>query len=474
MDERWLLSRRALLGGVGALGLSSLLPRSHARAATAALPTRFVVFHVPEGMWARAARPEAGGSTLGPIFGPLDAHRDQILFLNNLSMKSRDSGPGGDEHHRAVPHMLTGIEMRNDSSAGGASIDQHIASQIGQGSQLSSLQLAVRIVYTDTNSKPIWAGAGKAVPAQQDPWQVYKRVFGAGGAAAAGSTGSTGAPAPTTMTNPSSAAPAASAPTVDLRRSALDYAMGEISQLRPRLSTSDRERLDSYQESLRDIERRLDMLAQDMRGATAATGATGNAAPTGDPAVCAEPSLGSSINVSAEANYPKIAQLQMDMLVAALQCNVTRVASFQYGNSNDQCTYSWLGVNTIGHDLSHNNGNCDPSGTKKTKVYNWYAEQFAYLLNKLKSVPEGGGTLLDNTVILWASEFGESSGHVSDNLLWLLMGNAAGYFKSGQVLNMGGRSINDVHVTLQNAFGIAGNSFGGAAYCQGAIPQLLA
>jgi hypothetical protein len=461
MDERWLLSRRALLGGVGALGLTSMLPRSRARAAS--VPTRFVVFHVPEGMWSGASRPTAGGSSLGPIFGPMDPFKDQIIVLNNLEMVSRDKGPGGDEHHRAVPHMLTGTEMQNENNAGGASLDQVIAKAIGQGSPLTSLNLAVRIVYTDTNSKPIWSGAGRVVPAQQDPWQVYKRVFGSGtGTGSNMPMGSTSAPT-------GSAAPAA--PAVDLRRSALDHAMTEIAGLRGKLGAYDRERLDSYQDSLRDIERRLNMLSNPTTG-----GSTGGATDpaTGTPAVCTEPTLGSSVNVGSESNYPKISQLQMDMLVAALQCNVTRVASFQYGNSNDQCSYSWLGVNAIGHDLAHNNGNVDPGGSKKTKVYNWYSEQFAYFLNKLKSVPEGNGTMLDNTVILWASEFGESNGHSPKNLMWMLMGNAAGYFKSGQVVNLGGRSTNDVLTTVQNAFGIAGTTFGNSAYCDGPIDSILA
>ena len=458
MDERWLLSRRALLGGVGALGLSSLLPRSRARAAS--VPTRFVVFHVPEGMWSGAARPSAGGSSLGPIFSPLDPFKDQIIVLNNLEMKSRDRGPGGDEHHRAIPHMLTGIEMQNENNAGGASLDQVIAKAIGQGSQLTSLQLAVRIVYTDTNSKPIWSGAGRVVPAQQDPWQVYKRVFGSGAA--------TGSNAPMGSTSAPTATPTTTRPAVDLRRSALDHALVETAALRAQLPQSDRFLLDSYQESLRDIERRLDMLGEPATG-----GATGGTTDPGTPAVCTEPTLGSSVNVGSESNYPKISQLQMDMLVAAFQCDVTRVASFQYGNSNDQCSYSWLGVNAIGHDLAHNNGNVDPGGSKKTKVYNWYSEQFAYFLNKLKSVPEGSGTMLDNTVILWVSEFGESNGHSAKNLMWMLMGNAAGYFKSGQVVNLGGRSTNDVLTTVQNAFGIAGTTFGNPAYCDGPIANIV-
>jgi len=458
MDERFLLSRRALLGGVGALGLTSILPRRFVRAQAAPVPTRFVVVHVPEGMWQGASRPSASGSTLGPIFGALDPFKSQLTVLNNLNMKSRDNGPGGDAHHRAVPHMLTGIEMRDENNAGGPSIDQKIAQKIGASSMLPSLQLSVRIVYQDTNSKPIWSGPSRVVPSLGDPWQAYKRIF----------PGTTAKPIATPAPSMGTTAPTApAATTVDLRRSALDHALAEISDLRPRLSASDRERLDTYQDSLRDLERRLQMLAT----TPAPTTPNGPVISAGS---CNPPSLGANVNVGQEANYPKIGQLQMDLMVAALQCNVTRVISLQWGNSNDQCSYSWLGVNAIGHDLAHNNGNCDPSGAKKQKVYDWYSQQFAYLLGKLKSIPEGNGTLLDNTAILWVSEFGESNGHNGNNLLWMLMGNANGFFKQGQVLNLGGRSINDVHVTLQNAFGINEGTFGNSAYCSGPIMNMLA
>jgi hypothetical protein len=241
---------------------------------------------------------------------------------------------------------------------------------------------------------------------------------------------------------------------VDLRRSALDYALEEIATLRGRLPASDVVRLDSYQESLRDIERRLSTAMPPVSGS------------------CTPPSLGGEVDVRAESNYPMIGKLQMDIMVAALQCGVTRVASLQWGNSNDQCTYSWLGVNTLGHDMAHNNSNCDPNGSKKLTTYKWYSEQAAYLLEKLNSVPEGTGTMLDNTVVLWASEFGESNGHHSTNLMWLLMGNANGYFRSGRVINCGGKSVSDVHTSLANAFGLPDQSFGNPDYCDGPLADL--
>jgi hypothetical protein len=175
--------------------------------------------------------------------------------------------------------------------------------------------------------------------------------------------------------------------------------------------------------------------------------------------------------VKAESNYPAIGQLQMDLLVAALQCGLTRVASLQWGNSNDQCGYSFLGINALGHDLAHNNGNVDGSGEKKKKVFRWYSEQALYLLRKLSSVPEDGGTMLDNTTILWVSEFSESNGHASNRLLWLLMGNAGGAFQQGRVVDCGGRATNDLLTALCNTFGVPG-TFGNPAYGSGPLTQI--
>jgi hypothetical protein len=326
--------------------------------------------------------------------------------------------------------MLTGTEMLNDTNAGGISLDQRIAGAVGGSSPIKSLHLAVRIIYADMNAKPLWSTPGRSVPAMQNPWDAYDRVF-------------------------SGTTPPGSKPPFDLRRSTLDHSLREIAGLRTTLPANDRLRLDSYQDGLRDIERRLMML------------------PTPAAGSCQAPSLGSEVDPRSEEHYERIGQLHMDLIVSALQCGVTRVATLQYGNSNDQCAYSFLGVNDLGHDLARNNNDCDPSGSKKTTVYKWYAKQAATLIEKLKAVPEGAGTMLDNTVILWASEFSDSYAHTSDKLTWLVMGNAAGYFRSGRIVDAQGRATNDLHTSLCNAFGIADQSFGNPAYCAGPLPDLV-
>ena len=175
------------------------------------------------------------------------------------------------------------------------------------------------------------------------------------------------------------------------------------------------------------------------------------------------------MDVKAKANFPAVSKLQMDLMTAALQCGATNVATLQHGNSVDQCTYPWLGIRKTGHDLSHGTSHAD-----QPKVYKWYAEQFAYLLGKLDAVKEGTGTMLDNTVVLWIMEFGDSYGHRLRNLMWFVAGNAGGFLKQGQVLKFPGTSVSDLHATIQNAFGIKEQTFGDAEFCKGPIAGLIA
>jgi hypothetical protein len=447
MNQRWLLSRRALLGGLGLAGLSTLHGGRALGQTAPPPPKRLLIVHVPEGMWSGAPRPAVGGSTLGPLLAPLETYRDRVLVLNNLSMPSRDNGPGGDGHHRGVPHMFTGIEMADADNAGGPSVDQYIAQAVGADSTFGSLSAAVRIVYGDTNSRCIWSARSRGVSPEQNPWAVYTRVFRAATT-----------PPPPTMTDPP----------YDMRRSALDYSLDEINRLSGRLSASDRERLSSYQDSLRAIERRLAMV------------------PPPAMAGCTRPTLPAMTDPSAEDNYEAIGRLHMDLIVAAMQCGLTKVASLQWGNSNDQCRYPWLGGTRVGHDYAHNNDNCDPTNAMKQRITVFYAEQFRYLLERLYNTMEGTARMLDNTMVLWASEFGECNGHSPNNLMWMLMGNAGGYFRSGRVVDCRGASVNNLHVSLCNAMGANVStasamrpytpvtSFGGAAYCTGPLADIQA
>ena len=168
---------------------------------------------------------------------------------------------------------------------------------------------------------------------------------------------------------------------------------------------------------------------------------------------------------------PAIGRLQMDVLVHAMQCDLTRVATLQWSRSVDKCTYPWLRVNRWGHDAAHDRS----ASAEKLRIYRWYAEQFAYLLGALQGVQEiDGSTMLDHTAILWASEFGNSGAHDGNNLMWVLMGNVDGYFTSGRVHNLPGRSTNDLLTTLCQAYGMSDSSYGDPAHNSGPIASLRA
>ena len=445
--KKWPVSRRAFLGGLGAVGFSHLLPNGRLAHAQSA-PKRFVAIYVPEGMWSGVERPTA--ASFGSVFGPMDPFKSKIVGFDGFDLASAIADrPGVDNHHR-LPHLLGCTKMVNGVTGGGPTIDQRIAKVVGASSTFESLQFGVQIVYTDGSGRLVWKASGQQLPPMENPAMAYSRIF-AGGAA----------PQPQPM--PGQPMPAPGPAPFDLRKSALDYSLGEIASVQPRLGASDKMKLDSFQSSLRDIEKRLAGL-----GGGSSPGGPGPSAPVGG--ACTKPNVADApADIKAKANFPKIAQLQMDMIAASFQCGITNVATLQFGNSVDQCNYPWLGVNRSGHDLSHGSARAN-----QVKVYNWYSQQFAYLMGKLQAVPEAGGTMLDNTVVIWVSEFGNSSSHSMSNLMWFMGGNIGGFFKTGQIIKNPGRSVSDIHASIIKAYGIPDEKFGDPAHCSGVVPGLIA
>lgn len=174
--KSWLCSRRAFLGGLGAVGFTHLTGRP----AQAQARKRFVVFYSPEGMWNGADRPTSGGASLGSIFGPMDPFKSRITGLDGMDLQTGvNDRPGVDEHHR-LPHLLGCTKMVNGVTGGGPTIDQKIAKVIGSGTTFESLQFGVQIIYTDGSGRLIWKDRGEQLPPMQDPFMAYSRIFGGG------------------------------------------------------------------------------------------------------------------------------------------------------------------------------------------------------------------------------------------------------------------------------------------------------
>ena len=290
----WLCSRRAFLGGLGAVGFSHLLPNGRLAHAQTGARKRFVVIYVPEGMWAGADRPAAGAPRSGSIFGPMDPFRSKITALDGFDLASAIADrPGVDEHHR-LPHLLGCTKMVNGVTGGGPTIDQKIAKVVGANSTFESLQFGVQIVYTDGSGRPDLEGTR---PSSCLPWRTpgmaYSRIFGGGMAPQ---------PQPTRAARrrpgpPSSICARARSTTRWVRSPACSRAWRRAigcawSRTRTPCATS-----------------------RSGCRAWAAVDAGGPAAGGAGRGACTPPNVGAPMDIKAKANFPKIAQLQMDLMV---------------------------------------------------------------------------------------------------------------------------------------------------------------
>jgi hypothetical protein len=271
------------------------------------------------------------------------------------------------------------------------------------------------------------------LPPENDPTKVYARVFGK-----------------------LAADPFGHAAKQALRKSMLDFVHKDFSALRGQLGAEERAKLDQHESMLREIELRLQN-----------PGALG--------AACKSPLAPMTLDARSNANAPALGKLQMDLIVAALACDLTRVASLQWTHSVGQLTFPWIGIADRQHDLSHEGDSNVDAKEKLIKMNHWYAQQFAYLISALKAVPEGppGGTMLDNTLIVWGNELGKGNSHTRNDIPFVLAGKAGGAIRAGQLLTFKDRPHNDLLLTICRAMGVNQTTFGDTRFNTGPIAELL-
>ncbi len=447
------ISRRAFLRGAGGLAVALPLldrfaarPRRSAAAgplAAAGFPTRFVVFWTANGTHPSNWFPTGGETdyTMSPYLAPLEPHRDQLLILQGIDMPSAVAG-AGDDHQRGIGACLTGTETVDTTGrplGGGISLDQTIADRIGSDTRFRSLELGIQSYFNgDTIYERIsYRGATEPIPPENDPFAAFARVFA------------------DAEPNPESDRVLAG------RRSVLDHVGADYQRLLSQLGANDRAKLDAHLAAIREVETRL-----------------GLGAPAG--ASCEPPALGAPFDVAAPDNFPVVGRLQMDLLAMALACDLTRVGSLMWSYGRSKHVHSWLdpSITEEHHDLSHeanpdSGSTPNADATEKIRAINaFYASQLGYLVERLQSVPEGDGTLLDNTVILWCNELGEGRRHTHDDIPIIVAGGSR-MLRQGRLLRCGGRSTNDLYVGLLNAMGLADTTFGNPDYNTGPLPGLV-
>ena len=438
-------TRRHFLRGAGgatlALPLLSSLSEP-SRAQDSAFPKRFITMYIPNG---NIVLPD-GMEFDGTMLAPLTPFKDKLLLLSGVDMRVHDEGPG--EPHQQGMAWLTGRPLNrgnfrggNGDSAGwasGISVDQHIAKLVGTTTPRESLQLGVQTtLYKGTEVRTVmsYAGADKPLSNQNDPSALFENLFAdldGGDAAAAGRLEKLQA----------------------RRRSVLDAVSRQYSTLTPKLGVEDRLKVEHHLTSLRDVESRL---------GNAATPAAG----------CTKPELPGKMNLKDSANFADIGRMQTDIMVAALRCDLTRVATLQWSGAANKRPYPWLGIGGDEHGLGHQSDSNTGTWKKLNTIREWYMEQLAYLMAELDSVPEGNGTMLDNTIIMLGSEVARGNSHSHANAPFILGGSAGGYFSTGQHLRFEGETPhNKLLVALLNAMGDDTDSFGTPEFNSGPLPGL--
>jgi hypothetical protein len=422
-------SRRRFLTQLGlATAAAPLVPRT-VWSQPASPPKRFIAFYSSNGTIVPGYLSTGSGSTfdLGYMLAPLEPFKERLLVLRGLN-QNLVSDPGS--HARGLSAYLTGYDLATLPTgrwSQGISLDQHIANHVGTSTPFKSLELgvAVDLESSTAEERMSYRGPGDPLPPIDDPMTTYSRLF----ASVAGSA-------------------TEAERQLARRASVMDFVREELTSLRGSVGAERRHRIDAHLTSLRQMEQQLQ--------AAATTSA------------CSTPGAPMRLDPYDANNYPTIGRLQIDMLVAAMACDLTRVGSIMFSGSISNQTFPWLGISQGHHGISHAG-----SGAYATlaEIKRWHTEQFLYLLQRLDSVSEDGGTLLDNTVVLWGSECGHGN-HDMNDLRFVLAGSCGGYFRTGRRITFTNRAHADLLVTILQAMGIDEDDFGQPGRTTGAITEL--
>lgn len=404
--KKTFLNRRTVLRGIGTglalpfLDIMRIPAVVGAPSALSATPVRMACLFFANGAIMPEWKPTGDGRDyqLSPTLEPLAEMKDDILVLSGLAQHhARANGDGAGDHARNASAYLTGAQPRKTSGADinvGVSIDQAIAAKIGHETRLPSIELGIDrgrnagncdSGYSCAYSSNIsWKSPTTPCSKEVNPRAAFERLFG----------------------NPQTAA--------DLerrnrnRRSILDFVSDDAQRLQKNVGASDRQKLDEYFTSVREIEERVARAAQ---------------APKEIPEL--------QLPEGVPSELPEHMRLMFDILTLAFQTNSTRVATLMVADAGSNRTYPEIGVKDGHHEMSHHQK--DPHKMEQiAKIDRYLVEQFSYFLKKLKATPDGDRTLLDNSMILYGSAISDGNRHQHDDLPIILAGRGGGTIDTGR------------------------------------------
>ena len=430
-----MISRRSLLKRLGVS--SAVLPflgnlPSFARAAASTGPRkRLVVVFSPDGVvkknfWPTEPGP-FGDAALPAILEPFAPFRDQLLTVEGVHNRIAGDGDG---HMRGIGCLLTGIELfpgniqgGSDTPAGwasGRSIDQELRNFLqanpATATRFGSLEFGVLVPdRADTWTRMVYSGPNKPVAPIDDPYQMYAKLYG-------------------------------QVKDRENMQSVLDDLREDLATVAARLPAEDRRILEEHTQLVREFEKELATPRETIPHEV--------------------PVLEQDV-LDENDEMPRISRMQIELLVASLAADFTRVATLQYTNSVGQPRFRWLDISEGQHDLSHEPNSNDDAQEKLTKINAWYAGEIAYLAQRLAETPEPGGegSMLDNTTIVWTNELGEGNSHTHNNIPWVFLGGGLG-FQTGRAVRCEGVNHNRLLLSIAHAMGHTSlERFGNPDYC---------
>jgi hypothetical protein len=375
--------------------------QTNGKIAETPIQSRFVFWFngngIPERYWIPM---ETGPEySLTACLAPLAPFRQDIHVITGLDNAAAGLPGPGNGHHNSMSGLMTCTRFTG-RGAGGPSIDQVIASKIGGDSRFRSLQIGVaQESFGESIQRNMsWSGYERALPPEMLPDRLFDRLFGK-----------------------------REEGWIKRERSILDTVLDDAADLKKDLPKDDQARVEEHLDSVRDVERSITTLPPEYRRI--------------DPP-----------EYDDMKDWPRIAKLQSDLLAYALITRQTRVASYMLTKCQGLSRFPWLGLTAARHhDYTHADGKA-PGADGKTgqrvlrDICRWHVEEFAYLLGKLKSIPEGDGTLLDNCCLLYVHEHAEANPHKNTGHGAILAGHA-GRLLMGTHTRMTG-TVGDLYLTL--------------------------
>ena len=425
------LPRRTFLRGAGvaiALPLlDSMVPAQTALAQTAANPrTRLGCIYVPHGAtmdkWTPAQ--EGKGFAFTEILQPLEKYRDRLVVVSNLA-HPQAAGVGSDagaDHARSAAVFLSGAHPEKETVHVGTTIDQIVAEKLGQDTPLPSIEVAIEenglncgagygCAYTNTIS---WKTPTLPLPMEHNPQVLFEKLFGEGSTAED------------------------RAARKQQSRSILDSVTKEIASLNKELPSSDRGRMSDFLDDVREIERRIQKAENQASKEVKVPDA-----PVGIP----------------EA-FDDHFKIMFDLQVLAFQANITRVATMMYARDTSGTVYLQSGVRDGFHVASHHSNN-RASMDKFALINRYHTSLLAYYLEKLRATPDGDGTLLDHSLILYGSSMSNGNQHDHDPLPVVIAGGASGNLRGDRhIIAAPHTPMSNLLLSILGKLGVPQNSFG--------------